>query len=264
MAIIVEKGQKFVVVHGPNGEVVSKTLLGPDDSTSHANFFRNKGQYFEEGVAADRNSLRRSAAVTKRVEQVLMEMVQPPASVVLKSITDQDFLDIMAHPEVWAEERFTPLASYYHKIAKIRPLWKGEVGVVEKENGSLDYYLVLEKGYERMSVAVSGYVPAEAVATALIAGGAKLLGTDPVPPPAAESEPVSGELAFIADVGEKRVLVIAADEEDARSAFPDDMVPTKMVRSPALDRCGAHTVVLLGGRMVCSVCGAKEEAAEDA
>lgn len=264
MAIIVEKGQKFVVVHGPNGEVVSKTPLGPDDPTSHANFFRNKGQYFEEGVAAERNTLRRANAVTKRVEQVLQEMVAPPASVVLKSITDQDFLDIMSHPEVWKEERFTPLASYYHKIAKIRPLWKGEVGVVEKEDGSLDYYLVLEKGYERMSVAVSGYVPAEAMAATLLAAGAKLIEPNPAPPPAAQAEPVLAEHAYIADVGEKRVLVIAADEEDARSAFPDDMVPTKMVRSPALDGCGAHAVVLLGGRMVCSVCGAKEEAAEDA
>jgi hypothetical protein len=96
------------------------------------------------------NSKKRAARLTAQVEQFVADMITPSKTVAnVQTISDEMFSDLMeGGEELWATEHFTPVSRYGAKIQKIRPLFKGEVGVVARP-GEASIYLVLEESEDK-------------------------------------------------------------------------------------------------------------------
>lgn len=119
------------------------------DVDSHDQFFGNALD--EEGkkqAQRDRHKLRFMGALADLLGRTSVPSL---TGVETHTVSDDTWMQLMAHPEVWEDEGFQPLSQYQKKIIQERPdgtvkvlraLIPGEVGIIEK-NGRV-YYLVME------------------------------------------------------------------------------------------------------------------------
>lgn len=187
----------------------------------------------DERERNDRQKVRREANLKLQAAQLAVDAGKTAlGSVEFRRVSDKTALDLLSLPrEEQKKIFFTPYPAYAEKVAKIRPPWKGEVGVVEKP-GQPVTYLLLE---------------------------------DPTPDPFQVTATVEQRprRAFVIESDPPSVCY-AFDEADAAQTMGVD---GRMVRrAPQFDRCSEHELVRQmetteeGTQLVflqCKTCGAQ-------
>lgn len=189
----------------------------------------------DEKTRDDRQKVRSMEQVAKRTEAIFLEREKPPKTPQFQRITDEEFLSLRSNPEHAKREFFTPASLYAAKIAKIRPLYQGEVGIVEKP-GKDAVFLVLEDGLDQ--------TPDAMVQVAVMVG----------------------QQAYLSDTpnGGRHVLWALSEEEAQAEA------PSVVTRMKQFDACRRHELSMIpkyvkgeNGTVAifvlkCGTCGAEE------
>lgn len=228
-------GQLLQVIYDAAGREVSRQPVDVADARraaaqrqadSHKAYFGNPKAFRSEEA--------RRAAMERQLQAMAVDLATPPKTPEFRRISDDAFRDLMAHPEAWAEEGFTPLAHYRRKLT--RPLWSGEVGLVEKADGTFFYY-VLEEGYGRPT-AVSN--------------------PDPPPDPEVRIDATPLAYGFLRADGTPS-LVVAFDDDEALEASIDGGAAEVPVRLERFDACVAgasfHDLEADATAIRCRQCG---------
>jgi hypothetical protein len=141
--------QKKLIVNGQEVDVRDEDVYQQQkDPNSHL-------KYFEQNFSAadGKQKLKRMDKLTKQLEQLVSERVDPGASACIRIIKDEEYFRFnqMYMECVKADEldrgtrardcEFQPLSTYQHKITRARPILKGEVGMHGNQ------ILRLEPGY---------------------------------------------------------------------------------------------------------------------
>lgn len=205
------------------------TLKAQNDPDSHREFM---------------NKQKRGARLAAHIQTMVSEMVAPPKSPEFKTISDNEFLKLMeGGPTLWKEESFTPIQRYPAALSKIRKLYKGEVGYIQKP-GQSPFFLVLEESEDRK-----------------IVGSGMEVNKEPAP----TQDPGLFAFKVFLSRESKYLVVVAESPEDAIDALPmehqDSSVATRL--SSEFVECAenadqTHKLMFVETKLRCS-CGRNEE-----
>lgn len=151
----------FTPVQFPQGTTYIETNHGviavlPDEQAKVAESQKKYAELFSEPVdpKAAKQVLKRQELLKKQLETMVRDQVDPsrssPNFIVVK---DEKFMDLHAQYRLanaagqGKDCEFQPLSTYAHKVLRIRPMFKGEVGYMKGVNGGPDRIVVLESGY---------------------------------------------------------------------------------------------------------------------
>jgi hypothetical protein len=239
--MLVKRGKKnYWEIFNKDGVVVSSEEIDVNDprvhaqqrlATSHAGHFRD-----------DKQKMKSAEAVASRVQQLAVDMTALPKVPEFETISDERFMEIMAHPESWADLGFHPAGEYLEKLraANVRKRYPGEVGYIEK-NGKVTFYR-LEDGFGK-GVPVSNEAPA------------------------ASAPGTQAYLVVAPDVYNggtpTRAVIRCVDDDDALEYATELNASSGPDRAAQFDGCATHVLrPSEDGEILCVTCGATSRVAK--
>lgn len=215
-------------------------FIAQHNARSHEKFFS----------AENKQKLRRKELLERQMVEMVTGLADHPKGPQFRTISDESFTKLMTGgEEVWKSEHFTPVAKYAVKVMKLRPLYKGEVGIVERP-GQPAFFLVLEEGFGR---SFKGMEASTTVAE-----------SSPIP---AAVEPPESRL-FKVTGSTRTVLTFAVSEEDAIMDTAPELGGGEVsaIRVGSFDQCAKdrHNIRVgvdgeKRGMLSCATCGMTEE-----